>query len=34
MNALFIAAKEVVDFMAARRWKFCKTVTIVVLAAG
>jgi hypothetical protein len=23
MNALFIAAKEVVDFMKARRWKFC-----------
>jgi len=23
MNALFIAAKEVADFMKARRWKFC-----------
>ncbi len=23
MNALFAAAKEVVDFMSARRWKFC-----------
>lgn len=23
MNALFIAAKEVYDFMKARRWKFC-----------
>jgi hypothetical protein len=23
MNALFEAAKEVADFMKARRWKFC-----------
>ncbi len=23
MNALFTAAKEVCDFMQARRWKFC-----------
>lgn len=23
MNAIFIAAKEVCDFMKARRWKFC-----------
>ena len=23
MNALFVAAKEVADFMQARRWKFC-----------
>jgi len=23
MNALFIAAQEVADFMAARRWRFC-----------
>jgi hypothetical protein len=24
MNALFAAAKEVCDFMQARRWKFCQ----------
>ncbi len=23
MNAIFTAAKEVCDFMKARRWKFC-----------
>ena len=34
MNALFIAAKEVADFMKARRWKFCVIGGLVVQRWG
>ena len=34
MNALFIAAKEVADFMKARRWKFCVIGGIAIMRWG
>lgn len=34
MNRLFVAAKEISDFMAARRWKFCIIGGLAVIRWG